>query len=111
MLRRFHLILTLCLFVALTACNAAASTATPAPSRITLQLSWLYTIEYAGIYEAIDKGYYKAANLEISLTPGGFDDKGNIINPLDGVTSGKAEFGIGGSDAILTERAKGAKLV
>jgi ABC-type nitrate/sulfonate/bicarbonate transport system substrate-binding protein len=113
MLRRFHFILALC--VILTACNTAAPTATPAPTpiptKITLQLSWLYTIEYGGIYEAIDKGYYKAGGLDVSLTPGGFDEKGNIINPLDGVTSGKAEFGIAGSDAILTERAKGAKLV
>lgn len=108
---RLNVLLWLCLALVLAACTPASPTPTPEPATpVTLQLSWFPTIEYAGMYEAIDKGYYAAANLDVTFLPGGFGDAG-FINPVETVISGKAQFGIAGSDAIIVERAKGNKLV
>jgi NitT/TauT family transport system substrate-binding protein len=109
---RPNILVSLCLAIVLGACTTTAvPTLTPEPDRpVTLQLSWFPTIEYAGIYEAMDNNYYAAANLDVTFLSGGFDDSG-FINPVESVIDGKAQFGIAGSDAILLERAKGNKLV
>lgn len=104
----------------LTACGKEKST-NPTESRqnkrsndaaaLTVQFSWLHTIEFAGFYEAEAQGYYQDENLAVSFAPGGFDEVGNFIDPIEKVVNGEADFGIASSDAIITARANGQPVV
>jgi PAS domain S-box-containing protein len=84
---------------------AIAHTSDKPLKKVRLQLKWLHQFEFAGYYMAIEKGYYKAAGIEVELVePQG--DK----SPVEIVTEGKAEFGISASDIIL-DRAKNKRVV
>lgn len=67
-----------------------------AQDSITLQLKWWNQFQFAGYYAAQKEGYYKAEGLDVNIVPGGIG-----IAPVEEVTSGRAQFGIGGSDLIL----------
>jgi NitT/TauT family transport system substrate-binding protein len=95
----------------ITAACGVAPTSTPAPDTVNVQLSWIHTIEYAGFYEAVDKGYYATANLDTHLNTGGFDENGDFINPVQKVIDGDADFGIIDAQTLLLERAQGAPIV
>jgi NitT/TauT family transport system substrate-binding protein len=102
--------LLLLMIPGLAAC--AGTQAAPAqPDKTSIQLSWIHTIEYAGLYEAIKQGYYAKARLDVRMDAGGFDDKGNYINPVQQVLAGKADFGITDGGALLLARANGAPVV
>ena len=110
--KRWMQYLFLVLVFALAACQPAA---TPTPSTpkddVSIQLSWVYTVEYAGFFAAQEDGDYAAANLNVNLVSGGYDDKGNYIDPIERVTSGQAQLGIINGERLLTERASGKPLV
>ncbi|MGO2110625.1 MAG: ABC transporter substrate-binding protein [Pseudoclavibacter sp.] len=61
--------------VGLTACSADASGAASGDAdygTMQVPLSWLHTAEFAGMYMAIDNGYYEEAGFEsVELIPGG----------------------------------------
>jgi len=90
--------------------SGAASAQTEARAT-SVQLSWFPNIEYAGLYEAERNGFFTAQGLTVELKPGGFDDAGVYINPVDQVMNGNAEFGITGAHVILSSRAEGKPLV
>ncbi len=90
--------------------SQTVSTAAPS-DKVSIQLSWLHTIEFAGFYMAQDKGYNKEQNLEVELRSGGYDDQGNYIDPLNEVVSGKADFGIMDGTTLLSARAEGKPVV
>jgi len=85
--------------------SGAASAQTEARAT-SVQLSWFPNIEYAGLYEAERNGFFTAQGLTVELKPGGFDDAGVYINPVDQVMNGNAEFGITGAHVILSSRAE-----
>jgi NitT/TauT family transport system substrate-binding protein len=88
---------------------ASLGTAKPAARKadaVTLQLKWVTQAQFAGYYAAAAKGYYKQANLDVTIKPGGPD-----ITPEQVVASGQAEFGIGWLPALLAARDKGGDLV
>lgn len=98
-----HRILTGLLLLTLLAGLAAACTpARPEPDRVTVQLSWLHTVEFAGFYAAIAQGYYDEENLDVTLVAGAYD-----IQPWIEVVEGRADFGIAGGDSLLIARASG----
>ncbi len=103
-------IIGLVLTIVIAACGGAP-TSTPAPDTVNVQLSWIHTIEYAGFYEAVDKGYYTSASLDIHLNTGGFDENGNFINPVQKVVDGEADFGIIDAQTLLLERSQGTPIV
>lgn len=88
------------------ACASQQPTPVVDPDKVTVQLSWFHGVEYAGFYAAVDQGYYKDANIEVTLKPGGPD-----INPVDEVDNGNTQFGITSGDSIITSRAKGQNFV
>jgi len=65
------------------------ATAAYAADEVRLQLQWVTQAQFAGYYVALDKGYYDAENLDVSILPGGPD----IAPPQ--VLAG------GGADAML----------
>lgn len=80
----------------------ACAPARPEPDRVTVQLSWLHTVEFAGFYAAIDQGYYAEENLDVNLVAGAYD-----IQPWVEVAEGRADFGVAGGDSLLLARASG----
>jgi len=71
-------------------------------SSIKVRLLWLNQAQFAGIYSAKERGFYKAKGLEVSIIPGGPG-----INPVRMVASGSAEeIGICSGIDIIMAREK-----
>lgn len=64
--------------------------------KITLQLAWKHQFQFAGYYAAEIKGYYKENGLDVILSEGG---EGKFAR--EEVLSGRAQYGITGSELIL----------
>ncbi|HXW01734.1 MAG TPA: ABC transporter substrate-binding protein, partial [Anaerolineae bacterium] len=62
-------------------------------------------VEYAGFYEAEEKGYYANENLTVKLNELGDS------SPIDQVVAGKADFGVTSADNLLSARAEGTPVV
>jgi NitT/TauT family transport system substrate-binding protein len=100
--------------VGLTACgddddeagaDTSGSGAGATPTAMTYQLSWLPTVEHAGSYAAIDKGYYADEALDVTLVPGG----PNVQVPAN-IVGGQALVGATGADNFANAIAEGAPL-
>jgi NitT/TauT family transport system substrate-binding protein len=74
----------------------------PQPDKVTVQLSWFHSVEFAGLYVADQKGYYADENLAVTLKPGGAD-----VLPAKEVADGKADIGVTGGDQLLSARSQG----
>jgi diguanylate cyclase (GGDEF)-like protein len=72
---------------------------------VRIQLKWTHQFQFAGLYAAIDQGYFAAAGLNVELIEGG-----PTCDPAAVVAEGKADFGIG-NGSLLVSRAKGLPLV
>lgn len=94
----------------LTACSSGDDTAAPvsggtSAEKMTFQLSWLPTTEFAGTWLALSKGYFTAEGIDLAWLPGGPN-----ASPATIVASGKAEVGMLNADAIATARLQGAPI-
>lgn len=77
----------------------------PRLDRVRLQLKWQHQFQFAGYYAAIEHGYYRDAGLEVELIEAKPEE-----NPVEVVFEGRAEFGVGNSDLLLS-RAEGKPAV
>lgn len=82
-----------CLFPCLILCLPGKAWALEA---VTLELRWLHQFQFAGYYAALEKGFYREAGLEVTLKEGGPE-----ANPVQGVLSGRSEFGIAISSLVV----------
>lgn len=73
---------------------------------VTLRLKWYNQAQFAGYYVAKEKGYYKAAGLDVNIQPGGPD-----FPAVQMVAGGNEQFGVTGAVQILTARSKGVPVV
>jgi ABC-type nitrate/sulfonate/bicarbonate transport system substrate-binding protein len=64
------------------------SAAAPKLTAVSVQLSWLNNVEFAGIYVAIQRGYYKKYGLNINPVSGGVS-----VDPRQVVADGQATIG------------------
>jgi NitT/TauT family transport system substrate-binding protein len=89
---------------------AAAATAVTqvigTPDKVTLQLKWVAQAQFAGYYAALDQGFYKDENLDVTIRPGGPD-----ISPEQVVAGKQAEFGLDWLASLLATREQGTPLV
>src|SRR4029077_13427620 len=88
---------------------AAAAAASPlgrAADPVTIQLKWVTQAQFAGYYVAKDKGFYKEANLDVTIKAGGPD-----IAPEQVIAGGGADVIVDWMPAALAAREKGVKLV
>jgi ABC-type nitrate/sulfonate/bicarbonate transport system substrate-binding protein len=69
--------------------EASAQALTPALTPLTVALTWITNVEYAGLWIGIDKGHFREEGLEIKYLSGG----PNAPAPLVTVAAGKAEIG------------------
>ena len=93
----------LCLLLPLAPAAAQESTSQGQP--ITLQLKWHHQFQFVGYYMAAEQGFYKAQGLDVTILPGG--PEGRVAEDVE---SGRAHFGVLGSELIL-ERIKQRPLV
>ena len=66
-----------------------------ANEKVSLQLKWKDSFQFAGFYMAKEKGFYKKAGLDVTLKE--LDSKTNLV---DSVLDGKATYGVGDSALI-----------
>ncbi len=98
--RRLAVLAAAAMLVAVGCSSPAASTG---PVAVRLQLQWLPQAQFAGYYAAVDKGYYTAEGLDVSILAGAVD-----IVPATVVAGGNAEFGISWVPKMLASRENGA---
>ena len=77
-----------------------------AQEKVTLQLKWVAQAQFAGYFLAKDKGFYKDAGLDVTVTPGGPD-----IAPEQVIAGGHADVIVDWMPAALAAREKGLALV
>ena len=73
---------------------------------VTVRLKWFNQAQFAGFYVAQDKGYYKAAGLDVNIQPGGPD-----FPAVQMVAGGNEQFGVTAAEDILIARSKGVPVV
>ncbi|NCT95557.1 MAG: ABC transporter substrate-binding protein [Chitinophagaceae bacterium] len=76
-----------------------------AADSLRLQLKWWHQFQFAGYYAAQVKGFYAEQGLKVKIIPG---DASHA--PVEEVVSGRADFGITGSD-LLVDYSKGKPVV
>ena len=84
---------------------SALAQATPAAVPVTLALKWYHQFQFAGYYAAVEKGFYAAEGLTVTLR-----EPVDRRLPLDLVPAGEAEYGVAAAD-LLRARAGGAPVV
>nr|WP_319389576.1 ABC transporter substrate-binding protein [uncultured Cohaesibacter sp.] len=95
--------------IAIGACAAAsifAATGANAADDFTLQLKWVTQAQFAGYYVALEKGYYEAEDLNVTIKPGGPD-----IAPTQILAGGGADVVVDWMPSALAAREKGLPLV
>jgi NitT/TauT family transport system substrate-binding protein len=90
---------------------AAAALALPAATAqaadpVTIQLKWVAQAQFAGYFVAKDKGFYKEANLDVTINPGGPD-----VAPPQVIAGGGADVVVDWMPSALASREKGVPLV
>ncbi|MFD1796604.1 ABC transporter substrate-binding protein [Paracoccus aurantiacus] len=73
---------------------------------VTLQLKWVTQAQFAGYYVALDKGFYEAEDLNVTIKPGGPD-----IAPPQVMAGGGADVMVDWMPSALAAREKGLALV
>ena len=76
--------------------------AAPALTKVRLKMDWYPQAEHGGFYQALAKGYYKEAGLDVEIIPGG---PGPLVQQL--VLGGEAEIGVAESDALVRNVSSG----
>jgi NitT/TauT family transport system substrate-binding protein len=85
---------------------SSASAEKPELTKIVLQTDWYAQPEHGGFYQALIKGYYREAGLDVEIAQGG-----PSLRPQQTVISGEAQFAIGRSDDIIVYVGRGIPLV
>jgi len=79
------------------------SHAAKANQRLRVHLDWIPDAEFAGIFMAIEKGWYKEAGIEIELVPAGLDTMPNL-------PKGQPDVGIHSGQDIIRAVANGTSI-
>ena len=80
--------------------------AAQAADDLTLQLKWVTQAQFAGYYVALDKGFYKEEDLNVTIKPGGPD-----IAPTQVLAGGGADVTVDWMPSALSAREKGLPMV
>src|SRR6267154_2087578 len=72
---------------------------------VSLQLKWKHQFQFAGYYQALERGFYRDAGLDVTFREGGPG-----IDAAEAVASGQADFGVC-TAGVLRESTMGRRLV
>lgn len=89
------LVCLLCHLCLLSGLTVRSANAQDELKQVTIQLKWFHQFQFAGYYAALHKGFYREEGLEVVIKPGGPQV---IVD--DEVLSGRAEYGVLGSELI-----------
>ena len=73
---------------------------------VKLQLQWVAQAQFAGYYAAVEKGYYKAAGLDVAILEAGVDTV-----PQKVLADGQVDFALAWVPKALASREAGADIV
>ncbi|MEY4690749.1 MAG: hypothetical protein RIT19_1074 [Verrucomicrobiota bacterium] len=76
------------------------------PAKVRLITDWYPQPEHGGFYQALLKGYYRDAGLEVEILPGGPN-----AFPVQRIATKAAEFGMGSTDDVLLANDRGIPVV
>lgn len=82
-----------------------AETEAPPLTHILLQADWYAEPEHGGFYQALVKGYYRDAGLNVEIRP-----LSAMVSIYSVVASGQAQMGLGTSDNMLIAMGQGVPL-
>jgi NitT/TauT family transport system substrate-binding protein len=88
------------------ACGVTLASGAQAADKVTIQLKWVTQAQFAGYYVAKAKGYYKDADLDVTINAGGPD-----VAPPQVIAGGGADVIIDWMPSALASREKGVLLV
>jgi NitT/TauT family transport system substrate-binding protein len=88
------------------ACGMTLASGAFAADKVTIQLKWVTQAQFAGYYVAKAKGYYKDADLDVTILPGGPD-----VAPPQVIAGGGADVVVDWMPSALASREKGVPLV
>ncbi|GAA3856389.1 ABC transporter substrate-binding protein [Celeribacter arenosi] len=91
---------------ALAAMGSGFATGAFAADEVTLQLKWVTQAQFAGYYVALEKGFYEAADLDVTIKPGGPD-----VAPVQVLLGGGADVMVDWMPSALAARENGAPVV
>src|SRR5262245_18199426 len=77
----------------------------PQPEKVSLRLSWLPNVEFAGVLIAKERGFYKDAGIDLTINPGG-----QGLDPIQLIAGGSDDVGIAEGSQILIGRSKNIPL-
>jgi NitT/TauT family transport system substrate-binding protein len=99
--------------VALAACSRNAQTdvspgagMSVAIPRVRFKTDWYAQAEHGGFYQAVAKGYYRDAGIDVTIVPGG---PGVLVPQI--VLAGQADIAMGASDDVVMWASKGLPFV
>ncbi len=75
--------------------------------QVTVQLIWYHQAQFAGLYAAVERGFYAEEGLEVTLLPKPTPQ----IDVVGRVSAGEADFGINPAAGVITSRALGGDAV
>jgi len=87
-------------------CGVTLASGAQAADKVTIQLKWVTQAQFAGYYVAKAKGYYKDADLDVTINAGGPD-----VAPPQVIAGGGADVIIDWMPSALASREKGVPLV
>src|SRR5476651_750099 len=90
----------------LTACSRPAARDGPSRTPVSIQADWYAEAEEGGNYQALARGFYRDAGLDVTILnggPGGF--------PFQKVVSGGAQFALGRSDDVILAVSRGLPIL
>jgi two-component system cell cycle sensor histidine kinase/response regulator CckA len=68
---------------------------------VVLQLRWDHQFQFAGYYAALWQGFYEEEGLDVEIRAALTAD-GDILSAVEEVSAGRADFGIGAADILLS---------
>lgn len=74
-------------------------------TNVSVQLAWLHQAQFAGMYVAVEKGYYRDADLDVSLFP--YTENLEIVSEL---RERKVDFAVSAPTELLPAIDKGAPI-
>lgn len=86
--------------------NSSAAAQPGALRKVVFQTDWFPQAEHGGFYQALAKGYYREAGLDVEILPGGPNSNINVK-----VSRGDADFGMNRSDNIIRVASQNLPLV
>lgn len=86
--------------------SGSGTNKTDEQTSVKVVLNWFAQPAHAGVFAAINQGFYKDAGLDANA-----DQGGPQVSPTQIVASGKANFGISHADELLIAKEEGLPLV